>query len=53
MQYYDTNVLIYFMYQFHDDTKHKTSKKLISKATATNEFQISPLVIQEFIYSSS
>lgn len=53
MQYYDTNVLIYFMYQFQDDTKHKTSKDLISKAIATNEFLISPLVIQEFIYSSS
>lgn len=53
MQYYDTNVLIYFMYQFQDDTKHKTSKDLISKAIASNEFLISPLVIQEFIYSSS
>lgn len=53
MQYYDTNVLIYFMYQFQDDTKHKTSKDLISKAIVTNEFLISPLVIQEFIYSSS
>ena len=53
MQYYDTNVLIYFMYQFQDDTKHKTSKDLISKAIVTNEFLISPLIIQEFIYSSS
>jgi len=53
MQYYDTNVLIYFMYQFQDDTKHKTTKDLITKSINTNKFLISPLVIQEFIYSAS
>lgn len=52
MLYFDTNVLIYFMYQYQDELKHKTSRIIISDSIFSRKILISPLVIQEFIYSS-
>lgn len=52
MRYFDTNVLIHFIYQYQDELKHKTAKKLIEESIISQEILISPLVFQEFVYSS-
>ncbi len=52
MVYLDTNILIYASIQ-QDEKKQKNSIALIEKLVENNELILSPLVLQEFIFTLS
>lgn len=52
MDYFDTNVLIYFVYQTQSKEKFEISERLIKSSLSSNRILLSPLILQEFIYTA-